>query len=407
MLSAREQMRVIAKGAREIITEEDLYQKLKEQRPLIVKLGLDPSAPDIHLGHAVVLRKMRQLQDMGHRGVLIIGDFTGQIGDPTGKSKTRPQLTEEEVRANGETYAAQVFMVLDREKTDILYNSQWLSPLNFADVIRLAATTSVARMLEREDFKKRYAEEKPIGLHEFFYPLMQAYDSVAIKADIELGGTEQRFNILMGRSLQKAYGQKAQAALFMPLLAGLDGVEKMSKSLGNYIGIREQAGEMYGKVMSMPDGLMASYFVLATDLHPDAIGAIMGDMERGRAHPRDVKMRLAREITALYHGPEAARQAEDTFVAVFQKREMPGDIPEIRIDPAALDSRGMISAAVLICMAGFAPSTSEARRLIVQGAVHIGNILINDCSDIPVKQGDVLRVGRKRYGKITMIGIAE
>lgn len=301
MISIDEQIRIITKGVEEAINIEDLEHKLSQSqktgRPLTVKLGLDPSAPDIHLGHAVVLRKIKQLQDLGHKAVLIIGDFTGMIGDPTGKSKTRKQLTKEQVMENARTYEEQIFKVLDPERTEIRFNSEWLGKLNFADVINLSSKCTVARMLEREDFKKRYEAHESICIHEFFYPLMQAYDSVEIKADIELGGTDQRFNILMGRGLQKDFGQESQVALFMPILEGIDGIEKMSKSLGNYIGVYDAPEEMYGKVMSIPDNLIIKYFELATDVHPDEITAISDQLQSGSVNPRDVKMKLAKTIT--------------------------------------------------------------------------------------------------------------
>jgi tyrosyl-tRNA synthetase len=322
MISIDEQIKIISKGADEIIDIEDLKAKLekseKEGKPLRVKLGLDPTAPDIHLGHAVVLRKIKQLQDLGHKAIIIIGDFTGMIGDPSGRSKTRPALTKEEVLENARTYQEQIFKVIDRDKTEVRFNSEWLGALNFSDVIVLASKHTVARMLEREDFKKRFEEHESIGIHEFFYPLMQGYDSVAIEADIELGGTDQRFNLLMGRTIQRDYGQESQVALMMPLLEGTDGVEKMSKSLGNYIGIYEEPNEMYGKVMSIPDELMIKYYELATDIHPDEISKIKAGLEDGSYHPRDAKMRLAREITSLYHSEEAAQKAEEQFKAVFQ-----------------------------------------------------------------------------------------
>ena len=285
-----EQIKIIKKGADTIVNEEELRKKLekaeKNNKPLIIKLGLDPSAPDIHLGHAVVLRKIKQMQDLGHKAVIVIGDFTGKIGDPTGKAKGRKALTDEEVLRNAETYKTQIFKVLDESKTEVRFNSEWLSKLNFNDVLKLAATTTVARMLERDDFQNRYKNNVPIGVHEFFYPLMQAYDSIALKADIELGGTDQTFNILMGRTLQKTMGEEGQVAMFMPILEGLDGIEKMSKSLGNYIGVNEPANIMFKKVMEVPDSLIIKYFELATDEHPDKIDEIKNRLDRGE-NPRD------------------------------------------------------------------------------------------------------------------------
>ena len=317
------QLAVIKKGVLELISEEELEKKLRrsivENAPLTIKLGLDPSAPDIHLGHTVVLRKVRQMQEFGHRAVIIIGDFTGKIGDPTGRSKTRKQLTKEQVEENAATYMEQIFKVLDREKTEVYFNSEWLAKLNFEEIIRLAAGTTVARLLEREDFSKRYHNQEPIGLHEFFYPLMQAYDSVQIGADLELGGTDQTFNILMGRTLQKTFGKEQQIAIFLPLLEGLDGVEKMSKSLNNYIGIDEEPQVMFKKAMEVPDNLILRYFELVTDMHPNEIKKLKERLDAGE-NPRGIKLLLAREITMLYHGQEQAEKAEEYFYTVFSEK---------------------------------------------------------------------------------------
>ena len=325
MISIEEQIRIISKGADEIINIEDLKTKLtkaqKEGKPLIVKLGLDPSAPDIHLGHAVVLRKIRQFQDLGHKAVIIIGDFTGMIGDPTGKSKTRKQLSREDVLKNAETYEKQIFRILDKDKTEVRFNSEWLGKMDFSDVIKLASKYTVARMLEREDFKNRFENHESIGIHEFFYPLMQGYDSIVLKADVELGGTDQRFNILMGRTLQKDYNQESQVAIFMPILEGTDGVEKMSKSLGNYIGVNEKPEEMYGKVMSIPDELIIKYFELATDIHPDEIEEIRKALDSGKTNPRDIKMKLAHEITLLYYDNIAAEEAQKALYQYSRKKK--------------------------------------------------------------------------------------
>ena len=399
MIGIPEQMRIIAKGAAEIINIEDLTQKLekakKENRPLIVKLGLDPSAPDIHLGHAVVLRKMKQLQDLGHKAVIIIGDFTGMIGDPTGKSKSRKQLTKEEVLENAKTYEDQIFKILDKEKTELRFNSEWLSSMNFKDVVELSAKYTVARMLEREDFKNRFNTNLPIGVHEFFYPLMQGYDSVAIKADIELGGTDQRFNILMGRTLQKDYGQECQAALFMPLLEGLDGVEKMSKSLGNYIGINEEPKEIFIKAMQISDSLIVKYFELTTDIHPDEVDKIRKSLEVDGVNPRDIKMRLAKELVRLYHGEEKADRAEEYFVAIFQSKEVHGDIDELVIEEDT--AQDMIK---VILKAKAAPSSSEAKRLVTQGGVKINGEKVLDFRAAVVNHGDLLQIGKKKLVKI-------
>jgi tyrosyl-tRNA synthetase len=400
-----EQIRIIAKGAAELINEEDLRAKLLDSqrtgRPLTVKLGLDPSAPDIHLGHTVVLRKIKQLQDLGHRAVLIIGDFTGRIGDPTGKSKTRRQLTEEEVQANAHTYEEQLAKILDPGKTEFRFNSSWLGKLKFADVVNLAAKTTVARMLERDDFHKRYEAQQPIGVHELFYPLMQAYDSVELRADIEIGGTDQRFNILFGRNLLQDYGHERQVALFMPLLEGLDGVEKMSKSLGNYIGIDEHPNELYGKVMSIPDGMIVRWFSLLTDIHPDELERISTALIRQEMNPRDAKMRLAREITTLYCGRECARQAEEHFRKVFQRRELPDTIPEFALPETFIGEDGADMPALLVS-AGLAASTSEARRLIGQGAVRVNGSKVSSIMLDGLKSGDVVQVGKVRAVRITM-----
>ena len=405
MISINEQIKIISKGADEIIDVEELKSKLtkaqKEGRPLTVKLGLDPTAPDIHLGHAVVLRKIKQMQDLGHKVVIIIGDFTAMIGDPTGRSKTRPPLTREEVLENARTYQEQIFKIIDKEKTEVRFNSEWLGALNFSDVIALASKYTVARMLEREDFKKRFEGHESIGIHEFFYPLMQGYDSVAIKADIELGGTDQRFNLLMGRTIQKDYGQENQIALLMPLLEGTDGVEKMSKSLGNYIGIYEEPEQMYGKVMSIPDELMIKYYELTTDIHPDEVDKIKASLEDGTYHPRDAKMRLAREITALYHDEEAAQKAEKQFKAVFQKRGTPEDIPSFKVPEDIISEEG-IDMARLMVEAKLAPSTSQARRLINQGAVRVNGERINEIRISSLKDQDIVQAGKRKFIKIQM-----
>jgi len=403
MRTIEEQIKIIAKGANEIINLDDLRQKLERSQqkgvPLIVKLGLDPTAPDIHLGHTVVLRKIKQFQDLGHRAVIIIGDFTGMIGDPTGRSKTRKQLTSEEVVKNAKTYEKQIFKILDKEKTEVRFNSEWLSKLNFADVINLASKCTVARMLERDDFQNRFQEHESIGVHEFFYPLMQGYDSVELKADVELGGTEQRFNILMGRNLQKDYGQECQVAMFMPILEGTDGIEKMSKSLGNYIGINEEPNDIYGKVMSIPDKLITRYFELVTDIHPDELVVINEELNAGNVNPRDIKMKLAREITALYHGFEAGTLAEEHFKLVFQKREMPVNIAEYEITPSVIDTDGLDVVKFLVQI-GFSSSNSEARRLITQGALKINGQKIDALKVTNFNDGDVIQAGKLKFARI-------
>ncbi|MBE3581214.1 MAG: tyrosine--tRNA ligase [Thermoanaerobacteraceae bacterium] len=393
------QLAVLRRGAAEIVPEEELAHKIRRSlasgRPLRVKLGLDPTAPDIHLGHTVVLHKLRQFQELGHHVIIIIGDFTGRIGDPTGKSETRRQLSEEEVLANAETYKEQIFKILDPAKTEIAFNSTWLKKLTFAEVIELAAKITVARMLERDDFAKRYREGRPISVHEFFYPLMQGYDSVALQADVELGGTDQKFNLLMGRHLQREYGQEPQVALMMPILVGLDGVQKMSKSLGNYIGINEPPAEMYGKVMSLPDELMLTYFELVTPLSLEEVEAVRRGLAVGELHPRDAKMYLAREIVKFYHGQEAAYEAEVEFRRVFQEKDMPSDMPEMVV---AEDSVWLPR---LLVRAGLASSTSEARRLIVQGAVKVGGSRVTDPeAEIAITPGMVLQAGKRKFVRL-------
>jgi len=329
-MDIKEELRIIKRGTEEIISEEELIRKIeksrKEKRPLRVKQGFDPNAPDIHLGHTVGLRKMRQFQDLGHDIYFLIGDFTGMIGDPSGKSVTRKQLTEEEVKKNAETYKKQVFKILNPGKTKVVFNSHWLRKLSFSEVLKVCSKYTVARMLERDDFSTRYKEGKPIGIHEFMYPLMQGYDSVAIQADIELGGTDQKFNLLVGRDIQREYNQEPQVIITLPLLEGTDGVEKMSKSLNNYIGINEPSQEMYGKSMSVPDNLMIRYFELVTDVSLDEINKMKTGLENNNLHPRDVKKRLAREIVKLYHGQSAAIIAEKEFEKVFKNKLYPEEI---------------------------------------------------------------------------------
>lgn len=389
------------KGVDTIVSEESLRKKLekceKENKKLTIKLGLDPSAPDIHLGHAVVLRKIKQMQDLGHKAVIIIGDFTGKIGDPTGKAKGRKALTDEQVKANAETYKEQIFKVLDKDKTEIRFNSEWLSKLAFDDVLNLAATTTVARMMERDDFQKRFKNNVPIGIHEFFYPLMQAYDSVALEADIELGGTDQTFNILMGRTLQKAKGQEEQVAMFMPILEGLDGIEKMSKSLGNYIGVSEPANVMFKKVMEIPDNLIIKYFELATDEHPDIVDKIKEQLKNGK-NPRDVKFELAKIITGLYHSDEEVKESIKFYDAAFSKKSIPENIPEIKMNDSIKHLEDIIQ---LLIDDNFIQSKSEIRRLISQGGVQINGEKINEISAI-LNNGDVIKIGKKKFVKIVL-----
>ena len=397
-----EQIRIITKGVDSIVNEDELRKKLvksaNDNKPLIIKLGLDPSAPDIHLGHAVVLRKIKQLQDLGHKAVIIIGDFTGKIGDPTGKAKGRKELSDEEVKKNAETYKAQIFKILDQEKTEVRFNSEWLGQLKFDEVLKLASTTTVARMLERDDFQKRFKNNVPIGIHEFFYPLMQAFDSVAINADIELGGTDQTFNILMGRTLQKTMGQEQQAAMFMPILEGLDGVEKMSKSLGNYIGVNEEAKVMFKKVMEVPDNLIIKYFELATDEHPDTIDKIKEQLAQGK-NPRDVKFELAKIITGLYHTEEELIGAIEFYEKAFSKKAIPDDIPVMEVE----ELKTILELSPILVIKGVVPSNKEFRRLIEQGGVQLnGEKLGKESFNIMLKEGDVLKIGKKKFIKLKM-----
>lgn len=400
------QMAVIRRGTVEIIPEEELVAKLERSlrtnRPLKVKLGLDPTAPDIHLGHTVVLHKLRQFQELGHQVIIIIGDFTGRIGDPTGRMETRKQLSEEEIEANAQTYREQIFKILDPARTELTFNSKWLAPLTFKEVIELTSKYTVARMLERDDFARRFKEGQPISIHEFFYPLMQGYDSVALGADVEVGGTDQKFNLLMGRVLQREYGQEPQVALMLPILEGLDGVQKMSKTLGNYIGVSEAPGEMYGKTMSLPDELILRYFELVTPVPLEELAAIRADLANGSLHPRDAKMRLAREIVTFYHGPEAAQQAEEDFRRVFQQRELPHEVPQIALSRDDTDG-GRVWLPRLLVLTGLAASTSEARRLVQQGGVRLNHRRVED-PDVEIElSGEVLvQVGKRKFARVTV-----
>lgn len=394
-----EQFRLISYGVADLLPADDFKKKLeksiKTNTPLTVKLGLDPTAPDIHLGHTVVLRKLKLFQDLGHRIIILIGDFTARIGDPTGKSQTRPPLSEEDVFRNAETYKEQIFKVLDPEKTEVRYNSEWLSKLTFEDVLRLAGKYTVARMLERDDFHKRYTEGRAIGIHEFMYPLMQGYDSIALKADVEFGGTDQTFNLLMGRHLQEEEGQEAQTIITMPILEGLEGVQKMSKSLGNYIGISEAPAEMYGKSMSIPDELMMRYYMLVTDMSIEDQEALSKGLADGTVHPRDAKMKLAHTIVRLYHGQEAADGAQDEFVRVFQQRSLPTDIPEYEID----GTTEPVFIPQLLTDAGLTASNGEARRSIKAGAFKVNGEKVGE-ENLVLEDGMVIQVGKRKFAKI-------
>ena len=393
-LTADQQLARIRRGAAEIIVEGELRAKLERGKPLKVKLGLDPTAPDLHLGHTVVLQKLRDFQDLGHQVVIIIGDFTGMIGDPTGRSETRRPLTWDEIRANAETYKAQLGRVLDMSRTQVRFNSEWLGPLTFEHVIRETAHLTVARLLQREDFATRYAAGRPISLHEFLYPLAQGYDSVALAADVELGGTDQTFNLLVGRDLQRAHGQEAQVALTVPILAGLDGVQKMSKSLGNYVGITEPPADIYGKLMSVSDSLMFRYFELVTRVPETEIAALQA------LHPMEAKKRLARTVTAMYHGEAAAAAAETGFSRVVQGGQLPDNIEEIRL---ATPSGGE-PAWKIVAWSGMVASNSEARRQIQQGAVELDGSRVTDPNQKVEASGRsrLLQVGKRKFKRFVL-----
>lgn len=394
-----EQLQIIKRGVAEIIPEEELKQKLynsiKNDKPLKIKLGLDPTAPDIHLGHTVVLNKLRQFQDLGHEVHLLIGDYTGRIGDPSGKSETRKALTEEEVKKNAATYEKQIFKVLDKEKTIIHFNSNWLMKLNLSDALNLASKYTVARMLERDDFHIRYKEGLPISILEFMYPLLQGYDSVELRADVEMGGTDQKFNLLVGRNLQKEYGQEPQVALTMPILEGTDGVQKMSKSLGNYIGVDEEPYEMLGKTMSISDELIIRYFELVTTVPMEEIKAMQDGMAKGELNPRNVKIKLAKELITVYHNKEEADKAEAKFNLVFSRGDIPDDVPIVNIEetevwlPKFLAEQGLV------------PSNNEGRRMIKQGAVKINREKYEE-EEVTLENDMVIQVGKRKFVKIKL-----
>lgn len=395
-----EQLDLIQRGAEEIIPIEELELKIKKSIesgiPLNIKLGADPSRPDLHLGHTVVLKKLRHFQDLGHQAILIIGDFTGMIGDPTGRSKTRPPLTLEETREFGKTYFEQASKVIDGSKAKIVYNSEWLAKMTFEDVIKLASKYTVARMLERDDFEKRYRNGEPISIHEFLYPLAQAMDSVAIKADVELGGTDQKFNLLVGRDIQREYGQEPQVILTMPILPGTDSVEKMSKSLDNYIGISEPPNEIYGKTMSIPDNLIYTYFELVTDVSKDELELIKKQLNNPSINPRDLKRKLARTIVEQYYSKEAALEAEENFDKIFVRKEIPDEVIEVTIDQNSASN--IIS---LLRTIGAANSNSEARRLVDQGGVSInGEKITNSNSNLKIQSESILKVGKRKFYKL-------
>jgi tyrosyl-tRNA synthetase len=398
-LPVREQLEIIKRGASEIIPEEELIQKLekslKENKPLKIKLGCDPTRPDLHLGHSVVLRKLAQFQKLGHQAILIIGDFTAMIGDPSGRNATRPPLTFEEARENAKSYWLQAKKILDPEKTKIVNNSDWLGKMSFQDVIKLASKYTVARMLERDDFTKRFQGGIPISMHELLYPLAQAMDSVAIESDVELGGTDQKFNLLVGRDIQREYGVEAQVILTMPLLVGTDGTEKMSKSYGNYIGIDDTPQDIYGKTLSIPDELIYTYYELGTDISTNELADIKSNLENPNTNPRDIKRSLARKFVEMYHSSEAAQNAEAEFDKIFINKGIPDEIPELKIDENEID---IID---LIIKAEFAPSRGEARRLVMQGGVSIdGNKIDDPKASVKIVNGNVLKVGKRKFIKL-------
>jgi len=394
-MEPEKQLEILKRNVVDLVSEEELLERLKEGRPLRVKLGVDPSRPDLHLGHAVVLRKLRQFQDLGHRVVLIIGDFTARIGDPSGRSVTRPMLTKEEVLENAKTYQEQAFKILDPEKTELRFNGEWFDRMTFADVIILASKYTVARMLERDDFEKRYKEGIPIAISEFLYPLAQAYDSVAIEADIEMGGTDQYFNLIVGRKIQEEFGQRPQIVMTMPIIEGIDGKLKMSKSYNNYVAFTDPPNEMYGKLMAIPDHLIIKYMRLLTDISEEEIEEYEKRMGEKSINPRDVKMKLAFEITKFFHGEDKAKEAQDRFIKVFREKEVPEDMPEYEFEEEE------IPIVNLLLSVGAASSRSEAKRLINQGGVYVNGERVKDFREI-LRLGKeiVLKVGKRRFYKI-------
>lgn len=396
MKSLDDQLALIRRGSEEILVEDELIEKLKQGRPLRIKAGFDPTAPDLHLGHTVLINKLRQFQELGHQVIFLIGDFTGMIGDPTGKNVTRQPLTREQVLQNAETYKEQVFKILDPAKTEVAFNSTWMDAMSSAELIQLAAKHTVARMLERDDFSKRYAANQSIAIHEFLYPLVQGYDSVALKADVELGGTDQKFNLLMGRELQRAYGQEPQIILTMPLLEGLDGVKKMSKSLGNYVGIQEAPGVMYNKLVSMPDTLMWRYFELLSFRSMDEIEQFKRDVEAG-ANPRDIKIKLAEELVARFHGEEAAQSAHKSAGNRLKDGELPEDLPEVTVE-----GEGDMPISAILNKAGLVKNAAAARDVLASGSVRIDGEVVD--RDFIFKQGatHVCQAGKKAFARITL-----
>ena len=400
-MTVSEQMAIIKRGAVEILVEKELQEKLEKSSstgvPLKIKAGFDPTAPDLHLGHTVLLHKMRQFQQLGHEIFFLIGDFTGMIGDPTGKSETRKPLTREDVLKNAETYKEQVFKILDPEKTRVVFNSEWLAALNASDMIGLASKYTMARMMEREDFSNRFANQLPISIHEFLYPLIQGYDSVALKADVELGGTDQKFNLLVGRELQREWGQVPQTVITMPLLEGLDGVNKMSKSLGNYIGINEPADEIFGKIMSVSDDLMIRYYELLSDMPLNELESLRSRVKNGSIHPMEAKKQLGREMVARYHGADAAAQAEENFVRRFRDNQTPDDMPEIVL--AADEGKTLLCK--VLAQSDLVKSNSEGRRAVQQGGVKVNGEKVSDENlEIACSGEYIIQVGKRRFAKV-------
>ena len=398
MAEVDEALALIKRGTQEILIEDELVKKLESGRKLRIKAGFDPTAPDLHLGHSVLLTKMRQFQDLGHEVIFLIGDFTGRIGDPTGKNVTRKPLTEEEVKANAHTYREQVFKILDPDKTEVRFNAEWFSEMSAADMIELAAQSTVARMLERDDFEKRYRGGQSISIHEFLYPLVQGYDSVALKADIELGGTDQKFNLLMGREIQKHFGQEPQVVITMPLLEGLDGVQKMSKSLNNYIGVDDTPGVMFNKLVSMPDSLMWRYFELLSLKSNEEVESIRQDIEQG-ANPRDIKMLLARELIARYHGEEAAANAHKAVGNRLAEGELPEDLPEVEVD---FEGAAQAPIAAVLNRANLTNNSAQAKDMLGNGRVKVDGEVVAKDAMLETGKSYVIQAGKKRYARVTL-----
>jgi len=405
-LPIKEQLRIIRRGTEEIIPEDELIKKLersiKEDRPLRIKQGFDPTAPDVHLGHTIGLRKLRQFQELGHKVVLIIGDYTGMVGDPSGLSETRPQLDHDEVMSNAKTYQEQFFKLVDKEKTEVRFNGEWFSKMAFMDVMHLASKVTVARLLERDDFANRFAKNLPISLHELYYPVMQAYDSVAIKADVEIGATEQKFNLLMGRPIQQLHGQEPQVALTLPVLEGIDGAQRMSKSLGNYVGVAEKPGEMFGKLMSIPDRLILRYFELLTPIDPDELDGKAKALASGSVNPRDLKSELAETIVGIYHGKALAANAREEFDRIFRDKGLPDEVPSFEVKA----SQGKLWIVDLLRNAKLVSSGSDGRRLVRQGAVEIDGVPVTSeeaVIELHPNREMLVRVGKRRFARVRVV----